>query len=639
MYKDPAKGIRSTIQKRDEKGTIRHGGEWLAIWSDPDSLKTDAEKRADRAQDLLLQERQAGLVATTRSLAGRDDIDVVFDPRQPASDHRIVLQKLNPEAANLDSVRGEADEKAAVLRFHDAALHVELAPENAQSARLLSLLEHLRCACLAALDLPGMARNLVSCQAHRLDNADLLNAHLASLVPLAEALRMVCRDTFLDVARPSIDTAGFRMWDRWLRAGYQANLDAMAAALTDQRRFAAAALVFLEQLFEELPSKGVHRSRLLPSPAEDGNGGQSRELREAAEADSSTQFEPGEAVFLDADRPASIISVPVIPPRPYRAFTTAHDRIVKVAELPGLGDLRQARKMLDEKQADYRQEFTRLVARLQRRLLAQQLRQWEFDLDEGLIDASKLDRVVVNPGFGSAYKREAQSAFRDTIVTLLIDNSGSMRGKQIETACVVAEILAAALERCSLSCEILGFTTSGWKGGQSARDWARSGRPDNPGRLNDLLHIIYKDADTPLRRSRDSICAMLSPELLKENIDGEALEWAAGRLLARPEARKILFVICDGAPVDQATLERNSDKQILDRHLRHVIRRISDAGWIDLAAIGIRHDVSSHYRNAATIEDIYDLGPALLALLDSRLCPTNRSASVNGSVFAYRRGS
>lgn len=620
MYKDPARGIRSTIQKRDDEGNIRHGGEWLAIWSDPDSLKTAAEKRSDRAQDMVLLDCQARITATTRSLARRGDIDVIFDPQQPSSKHRIVVQKLNRDAGNLDAVRGEADEKAAVLRFHNVTLHNDLAPESDETARLLTFLEHLRCACLAARDLPGMAHNLVSHQHLKLKRAQLLNAHLASLVPLAEALRMVCRDSFLNAARPSIDTAGLRMWDQWLRARYQADLHSMAGSLADQRRFAEAASKFLENLFDDLPSKGTRRSRLMPSPSEDGASGKSRELCESDDSDAAAQFEPGDQIFLDTDQPHSPVQGPAVTSPPYRVFTTAHDRIVNASELPDLGDLHQTRKMLDEKKSDYRQEFTRLVARLQRRLMAQQLRQWEFDLDEGLIDASKLDRIVVNPGFSCAYKQEAQSTFRDTIVTLLIDNSGSMRGKQVETACVVADILAAALERCSVSCEILGFTTSGWKGGQSARDWARAGRPEDPGRLNDLLHIIYKDADTPLRRSRDAICAMLSPGLLKENIDGEALEWAAGRLMARPEARKILIVVSDGAPVDQVTLKRNSDKQILDRHLRQAIRRISDAGWIDLTAIGVRHDVSSHYRNAATIEDISDLGPALLSILDNRLC-------------------
>ena len=275
-------------------------------------------------------------------------------------------------------------------------------------------------------------------------------------------------------------------------------------------------------------------------------------------------FEPGEETDHQPGTARSTVTSEEMD-HPYRVHTTRHDRIVRPEELFDKGALAKARHRLDESQAEYRQDILRLSGRLQRRLMAQQARRWEFDMDEGLIDASRLDRVVTSPGFTSAYKQEAQSPFRDTLVTLLIDNSGSMRGRPVETACVVADILSAALERCGVSAEVLGFTTRNWKGGLSAKDWKQSGRPGNPGRLNDLLHIVYKDADTPLRRARDAICAMLEPSLLKENIDGEALIWAAGRALRRPEARRMLIVISDGAPVDQATLEANDDKRLLDQ--------------------------------------------------------------------------
>ena len=229
-------------------------------------------------------------------------------------------------------------------------------------------------------------------------------------------------------------------------------------------------------------------------------------------------------------------------------------------DLVDIATLRKERATLEKKRADFRRDFSRLVSKLQRKLLARQTRDWSFDLDEGLVDASRLDRVVVNPGFASAYKQEQELEFRDTVVSILIDNSGSMRGKPIEIACLASDMIAAALERCGVASEILGFTTRGWKGGESAKDWARAGRPENPGRLNDTLHIIYKSADEPMRRAKLAVCGMLDRSLLKENIDGEALLWASRRLLARPEARKLLIVISDGAPVDQATLEENPDK-------------------------------------------------------------------------------
>ena len=254
---------------------------------------------------------------------------------------------------------------------------------------------------------------------------------------------------------------------------------------------------------------------------------------------------------------------------------------------------------LEKRRAEFRRDFSRLVSRLQRKLLARQTRNWSFDLDEGLVDASRLDRVVVNPGFASAYKQEQESEFRDTVVSILIDNSGSMRGKPIEIACLASDMIAAALERCSVSCEILGFTTRGWKGGEAAKDWARAGRPENPGRLNDTLHIIYKSADEPMRRVRLAVCGMLDRSILKENIDGEALLWASRRLLMRGESRKLLIVISDGAPVDQATVEENADKAILDRHLREVIAQIEATGTIELAAIGVKHEVAGYYATAS----------------------------------------
>jgi cobaltochelatase CobT len=248
--------------------------------------------------------------------------------------------------------------------------------------------------------------------------------------------------------------------------------------------------------------------------------------------------------------------------------------------------------------------------------MALQRRSWTFDLEEGLVDASRLDRVVVNPGFADAYKQEEESLFRDTAVTLLIDNSGSMRGKPIEIAATVAEMVAAALEQCSVAVEVLGFTTVGWRGGQSAQDWVRAGRPANPGRLNDLRHIVYKGADEPFRQARNNLAAMLASDLLKENVDGEALLWAARRLSSRAESRRVLIVVSDGAPVDQATLEANDDSQILDRHLREVIAGIERGGQIELAAIGIRHDVAGYYRRAVRVEKVEELGARLIEMLD-----------------------
>lgn len=617
-----AKPVRSTIQKRDDKGVVRHGGEWLAIWSDPNSLKSATEKREDETRDRVLRNIEASIAATARSMARRD-VEVTFGPRESMDASRINLPKLAQDAGNLLAVRGHCDASASFLAHHDPEIHQALAPQDPIRARLFLLLEQLRCEALEARAFPGVAGNLVALHLDRLKRAQLLHAHLASLLPLAEALRMVCRDSFLGIPTPSIQTAGFRMWDRWLRERFQPELDAMAHAAEAQPDFAEKALSFIDALLDELPSAGERDRHTLQTQDADA-GADTGELREIDDPADAPLFEPGELDIDIGDMSLPTTSSPATPRPPYRAFTTQHDRVVRADDLTPAASLREARTKLDERMADFRQEVTRLVGRLQRRVLALQSRKWEFDLEEGLIDAAKLDRVVINPGFEHAYKQEMDSPFRDTVVTLLIDNSGSMRGKQVETACVVTELLAAALERCSISTEILGFTTSAWKGGRSFKDWVQAGKPASPGRLNDLLHIVYKDAATPLRRARDSICAMLSPAILKENVDGEALDWAASRLTRRSERRKILIVLSDGAPADQATIERNDDKTLLDRHLRDVIARINTAGVIELSAIGIRHDVSSYYPVSRRVDQISDLADALVELLDSFLVSRRR---------------
>jgi len=608
--------IRSTIQKRDAKGQIRHGGEWLAIWSDPDSLKSDAERREAAALDQATENTRAKLAASARSMSGNPTLEVSFLPG-PESAHRMTLSPLETDGTDLPAARGEADRKASFRRYHDTDLHKKFRPSDQDTARLFDLLEQARCEGCSARALVGVADNLISFHLARMKSANLMNAHLAALIPLSEGLNMVLRDTFSGAAAPSVQTGGMRMWDRWMRDKFSNFLDELSSYVSEQTAYAAVALRFLDALFDELPSKGRSKTRRTPSALEPSDAESDAILRDLEDPAQAELFEPGDETDDDALNEDRLFAT--VPPAPYHVYSTRHDRIVKAQDLADQAELTRERRKLDEKQAEYRQEVVRLTARLQRRLLAQQARRWEFDMDEGLIDASRLDRVVLTPGFTNAYKQEVQSPFRDTLVTILIDNSGSMRGKSIETACVVADILAAALERCSIATEILGFTTRGWKGGQSAKDWKHAGKPANPGRLNDLLHVIYKDADTPLRRARDSICAMLSPSLLKENIDGEALLWAAIRALHRPEGRKLMIVISDGAPVDQATLDANEDKRILDQHLRETIAWVTNNTAIDLAAIGIRHDVAPCYPNAVQIDQAAGLGAAVIDLIDNRL--------------------
>ena len=612
--------IRSTILKRDEKGQVRNGAEWLALWSDPDSMRSRAELREKRSTERHQLELAGQLSAAARSLSGRDDIDVQIGEAHPAGGLRADLDELRPD--NMPALRGRIDSAALFLRYHDADIHAALTPERPGDARLFNLLELLRCEAAGADRLKGIGDNLAAAHLARLAKSDLLGAHLASLVPLEEAIRMVVGDMLVGRAEPSIPTSGFWMWNRWMHERLQRQLAALRANIEDQRAYGEAARTYIEALYTALHGRGEGPVRREISNRA-GGGPDEGELEHGSSQTEDESFEPGpDALTADEDAPSIWPPVEVAPQAralPYRAYTTRHDQVARAEDLVPQQVMRQAQETLDKRRSANRRSMARLVTQLQRRLMARQTRSWSFDLEEGLVDASRLDRVVVNPGFADAYKQEEESRFRDTCVTLLIDNSGSMRGKTIELACIAADLICAALENCAVTTEVLGFTTMGWKGGQAAQEWLRAGRPANPGRLNDLLHVVYKGADEPYRRARLNLCAMMSADLLKENIDGEALVWAARRLMGRSEQRRILLVISDGAPVDQATIEANDDKDILDRHLREVIAEIERSGQIELTAIGVRHDVDKYYRSARRIDAIEELGPALIGALDALL--------------------
>jgi cobaltochelatase CobT len=613
--------VRSTIQKRDAKGVIRHGGEWLTLWSDPDSMKSGAELKreaAERGAALRLEQR---LGAAARAVSANPDMQINF-AGSGAGAFETLSRAEATDAEALSALRGEIDSYALVRRYHDASVHRNMAPAPAASRTLFDMCEEVRCEALGARHFPGVCQNIVASHRRRLRQSDLLNAHLASLIPLAEALRMVIRDSLLGASDPSIASSGFWMWDRWLRARFSSHFMGLTASMGDQAAYATLTRRLIENLVTELGSTHGKGRRLRPTTNASGEGQKDGKGVARPFEDENGMFEPGDSVLIDDGvREVSLLHGRAENAKapPYSAFTTAHDLVLHATELVDGATLRKERAILERRRAEFRKDLARLVTRLQRKLLARQTRNWSFDLDDGLIDASRLDRIVVDPAFSSAYKQEEESEFRDTVVSILIDNSGSMRGKPIEIACVASDMISTALERCGVSCEVLGFTTRGWKGGESVKDWVRAGRPENPGRLNETLHIIYKSADEPIRRTRLALCAMLDSALLKENIDGEALLWASRRLVMRPESRKVLIVISDGAPVDQATLEENNDKAVLDRHLRDVIVQIESSDSIELAAIGVKHDVRKYYANSAQIDKVDALGEALIRMVDELL--------------------
>ncbi|WP_051340548.1 cobaltochelatase subunit CobT [Azospirillum halopraeferens] len=587
-------------------------------------------------------------IATVRALAGRDDVQVAFSAEPPGvigARVRVPVpaRDLNPH--DVAAVRGAADAVALRLRLHDATVHARRMPLSDTARAAFDAMEQARCEALGARAMSGVAGNLAAALDERYRKQGFDRMTQRDQVPLAEVLRLVAREAMTGAEPPPTARQAVDLWRPWLRSKLGHDLSALAETMADQDSYARAVRSLLSELdmevgqepeTEEEPEERDDReSDDNEQPANEGQTRGEEEVSNPSESMSSSEMqdsgggegaeeggEDGEGELGEgegAEEPAG----PGVPWRPdhtrrndvdpnaYKAFTTQFDETVDAADLCDPDEMARLRLMLDQQLQHLQGVISKLANRLQRRLLAKQQRAWEFDLEEGLLDAARLSRIVINPVLPLSYKREKEMDFRDTVVSLLIDNSGSMRGRPISIAAMSADILARTLERCAVKVEILGFTTRAWKGGQARELWLQQGKPVNPGRLNDLRHIIYKSADQPWRRARKNLGLMLREGILKENIDGEALLWAHDRLIARPEQRRILMVISDGAPVDDSTLSVNSGNY-LERHLRHAIEYIETRSPVELVAIGIGHDVTRYYRRAVTIVDAEQLGGTMM---------------------------
>ncbi|MFQ3622673.1 MAG: cobaltochelatase subunit CobT, partial [Acetobacteraceae bacterium] len=542
--------------------------------------------------------------------------------------------------AEVARLRGAADAVGLRLAHHDEAVHQRLAPARREAREIYDLLEQARCEAVGARLMPGVAANLRARLAETCEAEGYDRMVRKEQLPLAKAIELLARESLTGETLPE---AARRIVDDWrphLPKSALTALDQLSLTASDQDGFARVARRLLSALdLAEDVAEAEEESE--PDDREDegdqaGADEQEQESAGSAEAEAlpgaREQEAEGEAQAVEAaeqqqqegsasegdDRPAGPQQrrdpQPEADDQRYHPFTRQFDEEIEASDLCDPDELARLRSQLDQQLQHLQGVVAKLANRLQRRLMAQQSRSWEFDLEEGLLDVSRLARVVANPMHSLSYKRERDTEFRDTVVTLLIDNSGSMRGRPITVAAMSADILARTLERCGVKVEILGFTTRAWKGGQSRERWVQEGKRRNPGRLNDLRHIIYKEADAPWRRARRNLGLMLREGLLKENIDGEALEWAYRRLLARPEHRKILMVISDGAPVDDSTLSVNPGNY-LERHLRDVIRRVDRERRIEVIAIGIGHDVTRYYRRAVTIVDAEELGGTMMKKL------------------------
>jgi cobaltochelatase CobT len=595
-----------------------------------------------------------------RAIAKSPELEVSFAAERPGlAPGKARLPEPPRKLSKKDAaiVRGHADSIALRLACHDPAVHRKQMPGNMQARGVFDAVEQARVEAIGARRMAGVAKNLTAMLDDHFHRGKFDEITDRADAPLADALAMIVRERLTGLPPPQAAKKLVELWRPFIEDKARGRLDRLEAVIENQRKFADALHDLLDAL--ELGDKtDADQDEDEQDENQDGDQDQSgaegqpdgeaqqdmsmeqaeasseeaAESAEAAQSSSSDTFEDSE--MGEDETPGDTTRPPMRggnePRGPeYHAFAPKFDEVVNAEDLCDPEELERLRAYLDKQLAHLQGVVARLANRLQRRLMAQQNRAWDFDLEEGILDPARLSRVVTDPMHPLSFMHEKEATFRDTVVTLLLDNSGSMRGRPITVAATCADILARTLERCGVKVEILGFTTRAWKGGQSREAWLAAGKPGGPGRLNDLRHIIYKSADAPWRRSRKNLGLMMREGLLKENIDGEALDWAHKRLLGRPEQRRILMMISDGAPVDDSTLSVNPGNY-LERHLRHIIEEIETRSPVQLIAIGIGHDVTRYYRRAVTIVDAEELGGAitekLAELFSEHAEPVPRSA-------------
>ncbi len=609
-------------------------------------VKPTNRKPASKA-DAPNEPFKQALASCTRALARQPDLEITFSPDKPSlvtspegAKARLAEPPRKPNPREAAIVRGLADSFALRLACHNDALHRRLAPPSPPARALFDAVEQARVEAIGSRRMQGVASNITAMLDDRYHRSPFAEARTREEAPLEDAVAMLARERMTELEPPRGAARLVELWRPFIEEKAGAELNRLSDALLDQRAYAKLVRKVLSSLglsndsdadAEELDEETEDKTP--PDDADEAEGeGEDQSTQDSMqrEAADDTADDAEEGAIETVEAPSSELedegdtgeaeeATESHPPQPsaperrgpeYKAYTSRFDEIIDAAELCDPDELQRLRDYLDKQLQNLHSVVARLANRLQRRLMAQQSRSWEFDLEEGVLDTARLARVIIDSQQPLSFKQEKDMAFRDTSVTLLIDNSGSMRGRPITVAATCADILARTLERCGVKVEILGFTTRAWKGGQSRESWLQAGKPANPGRLNDLRHLIYKSADAPWRRARKNLGLMMREGLLKENIDGEALDWAHQRLLARPEQRKILMMISDGAPVDDSTLSVNPGNY-LERHLRYVIEEIESRSPVELIAIGIGHDVTRYYKRAVTIVDAEELGGAM----------------------------
>jgi len=583
-------------------------------------------------EELLKERFKSAVSSAVKAISGNYDIEIKFGDNSPTKKNFLNL----PEIANLKklqdftNLRAFADSEALKIKYANEKTYLKNQPEGSMAKALYAIAEKIRYEKIGSNKLKGVKNNITQCYENKFLDKKIEEIKTESDVPITEAFELYLRSYFFEIKQNNTTKKILSHWKDLFNKNIKEKLIELNNCIENQERFGELVSNLIDKLeFEDSNEKESKMKKEEPeaksSDSEENDNEKDLSKMENETDDSNlsidiTNFEAqtekndsdnSEEKELEGNPNLQRFDKKKTLKDKYKIFTDSYDEVKNAEELENDEEISRLRKSLDQQLTSLQSLIAKLANKLQRQLLAKQNRSWEFDLEEGMLDSSKLSRIVINPFHSLSYKMEKETEFKDTVVTLLIDNSGSMRGRPISVAAICADILSRTLERCSVKVEVLGFTTKNWKGGKSREEWNSKNKPKNPGRLNDLRHIIYKSADKPWRQSKKNLGLMLKEGLLKENIDGEALLWAFKRISSRKEERKILMVISDGAPVDDSTLSVNSG-DYLEKHLKQTVKWIEENSKIEILAVGIGHDVTRYYKKAIKITDVQELGDVMI---------------------------
>ena len=581
-------------------------------------------------QDLIKERFKCAITSAVKAISENFDLEIKFGNNITTKKNSLSL----PEVANLrnlqdfTNIRAFADSEALKIKYNNSKIYNKNEPKGSMAKSLYAIAEKIRYEKIGANKLKGVKNNITQCYENKFKQRKIEEIKTEGDVPITEAFELYLRSHFFNLKENKATKKTLSYWKELFDKNLNPKLKQLDSCIEDQNTYSQLVADLIDNLeFDDSESneKQEQKETNNESSSSSENDREDKSLSEKKDETSESSDMNISDTNIDsldekedssnfAEKEALVDQRSIkknLSKQKYKIFTNKYDEIKKAEELENEEEIVRLRKNLDQQLVNLQNLIAKLANKLQRQLLAKQNRSWEFDLEEGLLDASKLSRVIIDPFSSLSYKMEKETEFKDTVVTLLIDNSGSMRGRPISVAAICADILSRTLERCSVKVEILGFTTKNWKGGQSRELWNIENKPNNPGRLNDLRHIIYKSADKPWRQAKKNLGLMLKEGLLKENIDGEALLWAFKRIIARKEERKILMVISDGAPVDDSTLSVNSG-DYLEKHLKQTVKWIEENSNVEILAVGIGHDVTRYYKRAIKIADVQELGDVMI---------------------------